>query len=368
MPAVWVDVPYETVGGRRRVAMDAYTPVIEAVDGDWSEIELTDRALVRVRAPLPLLTTISGETGWPRVTDPATLWTATHTLPDGRVAPTRPLLDTIEDVLTEVQYDALKARAQQLIALADRDGHTRFTDLPWPRAARLLRLLGRLGYGLDRVSTGTFPTTGVLDAFTGTDGTSPPNGNWTNSWHGLGSTGLEIQGNAADPAHATNICNAYRNTQNYGPDCEAYATISSYSGNGDRFGVSGRIVQEGASTVDLYEVELLTVTGASNDTLFIVRYDNNAGTQLGATITQEMAAAEKLGIECLGDQISGYRFSGGSWALLGTRTDATYTAAGKIGLKLRAGNGTMRADDYGGGTIVAAGGAARTLALLGVGS
>jgi hypothetical protein len=45
-------------------------------------------------------------------------------------------------------------------------------------------------------------------------------------------------------------------------------------------------------------------------------------------------------------------FQSGAWSLLGSRTDSTYTAAGKIGVKINDSGLNGRFDDFGGGTVV----------------
>lgn len=199
-----------------------------------------------------------------------------------------------------------------------------------------------------------FPTTGVLETFTGSNGTSPPNSNWSNGIDG--GSGIEIQGNQADTAHVTNSYGGgWWNAAQFGPDVEAFVSVASKSEENDQIGLAIRVQSPGnAGTWDGYVINWDSKLAAT-DEISVWVITNGSGTQLGATIMQEMAAGDKLGVEMIGNSLKVYRYNGGTWTLLATRTDSTYTGAGFIGLNLRNANatgGNMRADDFGGGTVV----------------
>lgn len=365
-------VPYEDieVGDHRgrQCAMNRWTPELARDGGYWSDAEIDgNHAIVRVRSPEKLLKRIRKAEGWQLLDRPGQAWTATRAKPREDTfdrfqrAACRPLASLMLDVRDDQAHDRHRRGVQGLIHMIEADGYHRLQEPDWPRAARLLTALAGKGYALDRVSTGTFPTQGILDQFTGANATSPPNASWTNQIAGIGS-GLEIQSNACETAESVlpnNYGTGFYNVTDYGPDAECYCTISDYSGENDRVGVGVRLASAGTSGLDGYAAHLDTVLGAANDTVNIYRIDNAVLTTLGATITQEMAAGEKLGIEAIGTTITVYRHAG-SWASIGNRTDGTYSAAGKIGLWTRSANGTMRMDDFGGGTVSAGGGGGGT--------
>jgi hypothetical protein len=106
-------------------------------------------------------------------------------------------------------------------------------------------------------------------------------------------------------------------------------------------------------------------TLSGTDETAVYRVDNGGFTQLGAAITQNFATGEKLGLEAIGSTIAVYRFASAVWSQLSTRSDSTYTTAGKIGMFCD--NTTTKLDDFGGGTVVAAGVVVKRLAAQGVG-
>ena len=92
-----------------------------------------------------------------------------------------------------------------------------------------------------------------------------------------------------------------------------------------------------------------------NDRILIERVDNDARTQLGASVAFTWADGDKIGLEAIGSTIKGYIDDGGAgWVEMLSRSDATYGSAGYLGL-LTIASANTRYDDFGGGTVVAAG-------------
>lgn len=194
-----------------------------------------------------------------------------------------------------------------------------------------------------------FPTQGVLDNFNRGDEGPPPSGDWAHpAWNGNG--GLEVVSNQC-AAEGAGYNDSYWDV-GVGPDCEVYVTIPTLPADGEEMGLFLRAKDPGAGGLDGYEVYMAKVAGAGNDVTRVYRLDNEALTQLGADITQEFAAGEKLGFEAVGSTLTVYQYTGAAWGSLGSRDDATYGAAGYIGVELQ--NTTVRVDDFGGGTIGAA--------------
>lgn len=199
-----------------------------------------------------------------------------------------------------------------------------------------------------------FPTTSVLDDFTGVSAvlTTP----WTGRIRGTGTeSGLLARNGSGLCATNTNgttySASAWRSDQTYGPDCEVYVTVSTKPGSGNPFELYARLSSPGTASVSGYRL-YVTDVGAGTDTWEVQRIDTNVETKLGATITQELTAGDKIGMAIVGSTIEVWWNTGGSWSLLGTRSDSTYSADGNIGL----GHwfSTTRSDDFGGGTIAAA--------------
>lgn len=193
-----------------------------------------------------------------------------------------------------------------------------------------------------------FPLTPVLDNFTGTNGDDLPvySANWDAT--PTGGTALEIQSNAATGTSAGgNNSNSWGTT--FGPDCEVYVTVSTAAAAGNVILLLARGVQTTSlATIDGYALRYAPAAGT--DTLTIQSVTNGAQTSIGAAFSQEIANGDSIGLECVGTTLTCYyKPSGGSWSALFSRTDSTYSSAGKIGL-LSSSTG-VRLDAFGGGTI-----------------
>jgi hypothetical protein len=196
-----------------------------------------------------------------------------------------------------------------------------------------------------------FPTTGILDAFNRADQDPAMTG-----WSGLGLFGGTSQigvtsNQLAKRLGGTGFTSDYFTVATYGPDCEAYITIPVLpAGATDEVVFLGaRIATPGSGTCDGYFVYLERPT-----TLQLYRVDNGGQTGLGSAVTlgAAIAAGDSVGIECIGSSIKAYyKQAAGAWTQQQAVTDATYSAAGNIGLEIF--GTTTRLDDLGGGNVAA---------------
>ena len=206
---------------------------------------------------------------------------------------------------------------------------------------------------------GAFPTTGVLDTFTGADET-PIATNWSGP---IISGDLQLRRVSNQLAHNTSDTaggSSYYDLSTFGPNSECYITIPTFSSDdGASLHPWLRMANPGvAGATDGYLFEQ-SFFPATPDRLRIKRVDNDVGTQLGGNITAgEYGAGDSIGSEIIGSTLQHYRRPrGGSWGTYGTsRSDSTYSGAGYIGLSgfPATVNSTMRFDDFGGGTVVVA--------------
>lgn len=189
-----------------------------------------------------------------------------------------------------------------------------------------------------------FPTTGILDNFNRAD--ENPITGWTALFNGFRVVSNAMKGTTA----GSNF--AYYSAATYGPDCECYMTIATKVPTGGAMAVLARLVDTGSiGTIDGYILNVAVAAGT--DTITIQRLDNGVGTTLGSSISQEVSNGDSIGIECIGSSIScWYKASGGSWTNLGTRTDSTYTAAGRVGVSTTT-DTSESFDNFGGGTRIA---------------
>jgi hypothetical protein len=198
-----------------------------------------------------------------------------------------------------------------------------------------------------------FPTTGIIDSFNRSDEDPlSDGGKWSIGPDDFGGTNnLRVFVNEARQG-ALAASNGYRNDQDYGPDSEVYITLSVIPNTA--VVLYARCVNIGAGTTDGYACYF---NFSGTDDALICRVDNDSLVGLGSAIVPPApyAAGDKLGLECIGSTISAYVFQSGAWSLLGSRTDSTYTAAGKIGVKINDSGLNGKFDDFGGGTVVAVG-------------
>ena len=202
-----------------------------------------------------------------------------------------------------------------------------------------------------------FPTTGVLETFTGTL-VAPPNAHWSS----IGGISQNIQQDGAGFGRdnsATLAGSGYWNTSTFGRASECFVTIVTLPSTTNKRTTLYLLTANpgSASLRNGYLLEWTFVTGAGNDTWTLQRVDNNVKTQIGSTLTgNDLVAGDKAGFACdASGNFTAYSNTGGPWAALAlTATDTTYTAAGNIGISTTDfSGGTQTFDDFGGGTTVA---------------
>jgi len=191
-----------------------------------------------------------------------------------------------------------------------------------------------------------FASPTLLDSFTGSDET-PITTNWTCPIYPT-DDGLRRISNQLVPIVGGDLYSSgYYDLASFGPDCFAGITVVTRGADTFHLRVHARLLEEGTTNFDGYCVRLFFSAGT--DTAFIERTDNNTQTIL-ATIGQEFAAGDAVGISCIGSAISAWRKPvGGAWTLLGTATDATYASAGRLAIEVIGDAGVF--DDFVGGDI-----------------
>ncbi len=161
-----------------------------------------------------------------------------------------------------------------------------------------------------------------------------------------GGTNLSISSNQAiSPVSTT--ANSYWNVEDFGPNMEAYVTITTLPGNGNRIAVHGRVTSPGTSSLASYWVSYDPAAGGNN--IVIYKFQNGVISTL-ATFAQTLSAGDKVGVRILGSLIEAWVFTSGAWTLVGSITDTSLgVAVGKAALLMRGTAG--RADDFFAGTI-----------------
>lgn len=192
---------------------------------------------------------------------------------------------------------------------------------------------------------GDFAT--LRDDFNRSDA-NPLDGSWTNKVVAANAN-MKLASNQATPsASGPTVSSAWYTGATPAADCEAYVTCATVAGGTDRMRIYLRLATPGTAGVDGYFVQ--TDAAAGTDTWGIFRLDNASATSI-ASGSQEWSNGDKLGLSAIGSTISAYRYSGGSWSLLGSATDATYSAAGAAGIG-GSGLGAPLFDDFYMGDVV----------------
>jgi len=175
------------------------------------------------------------------------------------------------------------------------------------------------------------PATSILDSFNRADG-ALSGGIWS------GAPNLVVSSNQVTAKPATGGDHAFT-TSNYGPDCEAYCTIST-----------------GLDLTYLWVREIAGFSGyqchwTSAGQVFLSRYDAAAETTLAGSALGVVATGDTVLLRARGSSIEAWvKKSGASvFNMVLSVTDATYTAAARIGFSVFA--TTYSVDNFGGGTI-----------------
>jgi hypothetical protein len=183
-----------------------------------------------------------------------------------------------------------------------------------------------------------FPTTGLLDDFSGTLG------GWTNPIFGASAVVIS-SGRLAGSAGGDNA--ACWTTNFASDDQEVYYEIPTDTGNLLSLYL---LIQDTDSSPTCYAMDVMG--SLASDVLRMRRFNNGALTTL-KTGTLSAASGDWIGADKVGSLISVYhKPSAGSWTLIDSVTDGSpLTGGGKIGLDIE---GTaMRVDNFGGGDVVA---------------
>jgi hypothetical protein len=195
-----------------------------------------------------------------------------------------------------------------------------------------------------------FPTSGVLDNFNRAAEGPPPSSSWTDVWLDAAG-GLRVAGNACVMNAPGDVSDSsYWNVADFGPDCEVHAKFPLKDTNpgGREFVLALRLANIGTGTTDGYGLD---IDLGGDGVHYILRY-NQSPSAVGGSISQAWSAGDSFGFEAIGSTLKAYyKAAAGSWTEIASRTDGTYTAAGKIGLAIAGQNADGTADDFGGGTV-----------------
>lgn len=195
-----------------------------------------------------------------------------------------------------------------------------------------------------------FPTSPVLDDFnTGANQGLSTRAGWLNGVRNIGFSDFTTD---AVPTKAVAAGGGSNGDNVWGTqftNVEVYVTIADWPGAAGSFYLYARWGTSAAQNgyrLHLFSGFILAdvMTSGSASNLF--------------TTASAVGVGDSMGMSCVGSTISAYtKIGAGDWSLLNSATDATYSAAGNIGVVVDSGGNNL--DAFGGGAFVPVGAPAR---------
>lgn len=208
--------------------------------------------------------------------------------------------------------------------------------------------------------TPTFPFNGILDAFNRANENPLANGTWS-LLTGLTSMGLRVVSNAVT-AQASTDGASYWTPSSFGPDSEIYATVPTFTAQSDFIELFLRVSGAGTGNINGYAVNF--ERAASGLTVYLIKYVNNGLNTLKASVTaSSWIPGDGVGFSITGNILRAWIYHAGSWSVIDDVVDNTYTASGRLALKISQFGGSVVLDDVGGGTAGAILASTKTISL-----
>ncbi len=193
-------------------------------------------------------------------------------------------------------------------------------------------------------SAATTPSLGVLDNFNRANQGPQPSSSWSKFGGSVGE-GLQVSSNAVTRTSSGSYRQgSYWNPSTFGPDSQVYVTVNNRTA-GDEIELGVRLNSVGAGTTTGYS---LNIDG--NDNWGFSKYTNGNGSGLDTGTVKSIAVGDKIGLTVSGSTLTAWhKPAAGSWTVVSTINDSTYTGAGYIGANI-AGSSSSAIDDFSGGT------------------
>ena len=177
----------------------------------------------------------------------------------------------------------------------------------------------------------------LLDNFNRSNEGPPPSNSWTNgiSTFTAGEGAIVLSNQLVMKTGGGLRQGSYWSAADFGPNVELVLECSEWTNAANaetRLWCS--LQQIGVGTTDGYFLQVNRSPGNTVDEWYLVRSDNLSLTFLVGPTTQNIDATDFICLQRIGSALSGwYRTAAGSWTLIVSATDATYAAAGKVGVE-----------------------------------
>lgn len=196
-----------------------------------------------------------------------------------------------------------------------------------------------------------FPTTGILDTFTGSD-EDPIATNWSGPVYG-GSFGQMKRASNALRSSTGSFAGSYYDIQKFGPDCEVYVDVVAKPDDGKTL-VLGFRKPSLPTTFEGYELLWTTdVAGIDDYSVAILDAGSSRTTILGP-IPRDFNIGDGIGMSIEDTTLKVWHRQAGVWALIDSVTNATITDAGFLSVGMENNETSGIVDNFGGGTIAPA--------------
>ena len=175
----------------------------------------------------------------------------------------------------------------------------------------------------------------LLDDFNRSNEGPPPSNNWTNGISTFVSgEGLVVTGNtAARAATGGYRQGSYWSAGSFGANVELAVEVSDWTNTtSNGLALFLRLATIGTSSTDGYALAIERSSTAT--TWYIWRYDNGVATSLGLGTSQAVVAGDLVAFQAIGSELRGYIRTAGSWTLVISASDSTYSSAGNVGIEV----------------------------------
>lgn len=186
----------------------------------------------------------------------------------------------------------------------------------------------------------------VVDTFNRANEGPPPSSSWTTSWLG---SGLIVTTNTLAGNNDAVLVGAYLNGSTY-TDADVFLTFVTIDENSffRTTEIQLRLVNPtNAGTVDGYacRLEVDSVGNGFASRVRIYRIDNGTYTALTDSGAHTFVDGDKFRCAVSGTSLNAYYDTGGGWVGAGSTTDATYSAAGYVGVATDTTSAKLTMDD-----------------------
>jgi hypothetical protein len=201
------------------------------------------------------------------------------------------------------------------------------------------------------VSSAPGPVTPLLDAFTGSPNSGPPDSNWTHMIVSSTNSTSNLYIVSSGQVTGYSGTNAdYWNLGNYGPNSEDWITVAHKpTADQDPVVLGLRFQNPGLSTASGYQAYYIFRSNGHDQWKIIARTNGTTSSTLASANSPTLNAGDEILFRAIGTTIELWRLDAGTWTKILSATDTTFKNAGYLNLTTR--DNAVRLTNFGGGTL-----------------